>query len=89
MSTNLSGHAPQPDIRPYFSIAEFGMNDYGVEIRKTPVKNPSCNIYAERWVWSAKHECLNYFTVLGKHHLEYIVEEYVDYYNSPPRKKGF
>jgi putative transposase len=57
------------------------MNKYGVEVRKTPVKNPSCNIYAERWVWSAKHECLNYFTILGKHHLEYIIEEYVDYYN--------
>lgn len=57
------------------------MNLYGVEVRKTPVKNPSCNVYAERWVWSAKHECLNYFTVLGKHHLGYIVEEYVNYYN--------
>ena len=48
---------------------------YGVYLRTYS------NIYAERWVWSAKHECLNYFTVLGKHHLEYIIEEYVDYYN--------
>jgi putative transposase len=53
----------------------------GLTVVKTPAQNPSCNIYAERWVWSVKHECLNYFSVFGKHHLKYIVETYVDYYN--------
>jgi putative transposase len=53
----------------------------GVEIKKTPVKNPSCNVFAERFVWSAKHEALNHFVVFGKEHLKYIVESYVDYYN--------
>jgi putative transposase len=57
------------------------MDRHGISVRKTPAQNPSCNIYAERWVWSVKHECLNYFTVFGKHHLKYIVETYVDYYN--------
>jgi len=39
------------------------------------------NVYAERWVWSIKHECLNYFMVFGEEHLKYLVESYLDYYN--------
>ncbi len=57
------------------------MTAAGIEVVKTPVKNPSCNVYAERWVWSIKHECLNHFTVFGKHHLRYILDAYIDYYN--------
>ena len=57
------------------------MKDAGIEVVKTPVKNPSCNVYAERWVWSIKHECLNYFMVFGEEHLKYLVESYLDYYN--------
>lgn len=50
-------------------------------MKKTPVQNPSCNIFSERFVWSAKHEALNHFVVFGRDHLKYIVESYVDYYN--------
>jgi putative transposase len=57
------------------------MEDREISVVKTPVKNPSCNVYAERWVWSVKHECLNHFTVFGRHHLKYILDEYVRYYN--------
>jgi len=82
---NSSGFEPHYLIRDRdckFSEEFDGiMTDRGIEVRKTPVKNPSCNIYAERWVWSVKHECLNYFTVFGKHHLKYILESYVSYYN--------
>ncbi len=53
----------------------------GVEIVKTPVRNPSCNVYSERFVWSAKHEALNHFVVFGKDHLKYLMGSYVDYYN--------
>jgi len=53
----------------------------GVEVVKTPVRNPSCNVYSERFVWSAKHETLNHFVVFGKDHLKYLVESYVEYYN--------
>ncbi len=62
----------------------------GVKVVKTPAQNPSCNIYAERWVWSVKHECLNHFVIFGKHHLKYIIESYVDYYNRyrPHRSLG-
>jgi len=62
----------------------------GIKVVKTPAQNPSCNIFAERWVWSVKHECLNYFSVFGKHHLRYIIESYVDYYNRyrPHRSLG-
>ena len=57
------------------------MSSHGVEVKKTPARNPSCAVYAERWVWSVKHECLNHFVVFGKDHLKYLTICYLNYYN--------
>jgi putative transposase len=45
-------------------------------------RSPNLNAYAERWVQSIKHECLNHFIVLGEAHLCYLVEQYLDHYHS-------
>jgi putative transposase len=48
-------------------------------VRLTP-HAPNLNAYAERWVQSLKHECLNSFVVLGEQHLRYLVSHYLAHY---------
>ena len=35
----------------------------------------------ERIIGTIKWECLNKFIIFGKQHLDYLVSEFVDYYN--------
>ncbi|MBI1370874.1 MAG: transposase [Planctomycetes bacterium] len=52
----------------------------GVIVKKVGPLAPNMNAYAERWVQSLKHECLNHFVVFGERHLQRLVDEYVAYY---------
>jgi len=54
----------------------------GMEVKKLPYKSPNLNPYAEAWIGTIKRECLSYFFAFGKRHLKYLVEEYVEYYNT-------
>ena len=58
------------------------IQSYGIEIKKIPYRSPNLNPYAESWVSTIKKECLDRFTVFGAQHLEYLVQEYVKYYNA-------
>ena len=53
----------------------------GVKIRKIPPKQPVCNSRTERVIKSIKVECLRQFIAFGERHLNYLVQEYVRYYN--------
>ena len=48
---------------------------------KLPRHSPNLNAFAERVIQSLKHECLNNFVICGHRHLDYLVQEYVDFYN--------
>jgi putative transposase len=52
----------------------------GIEQTRTPVKAPRANAIAERWVRTARAECLDYRLVMGHQHLQRLIDEYVDYY---------
>lgn len=52
----------------------------GTNVVRLPPRAPNLDAYAERWVQSLKHECLNHFIVLGERHLRYLVHQYVEYY---------
>ena len=54
----------------------------GISVLKIPHRSPNLNPYAESWVATVKRECLEHFLVIGKVHLEYLVNEFVDYYNT-------
>ena len=60
---------------------EFFSNQ-GIKVLPTPFRSPNMNPYAESWVATIKRECLNHFIVLGKVHLEYLISEFVSYYNN-------
>ena len=53
----------------------------GVRIIKTPVRAPRANAIAERWISSARRECLDRMLITGERHLRLVLSEYVDHYN--------
>lgn len=54
----------------------------GVGIVRTPVRAPRANAIAERFVGTSRRECLNRVLILGRRHLEAVVGEFVDHYNT-------
>ena len=54
----------------------------GVRIIKTPVRAPRANAIAERWIASARRECLDRMLITGERHLRLVLGEYVDHYNT-------
>jgi putative transposase len=53
----------------------------GVRILKTPVQAPRANAIAERWVGSARRECLDRMLITSERHLRLVLDEYADHYN--------
>ena len=53
----------------------------GVEAIKTPVRSPRANAFAERFVRTARTECLDHLLVFSRRHLEAILVEYLRHYN--------
>ncbi len=59
----------------------------GVRVVRTPVQAPRANAIAERWVGTVRRECLDWMLILGRRHLERVLEEYVGHYNAArPRR---
>jgi transposase InsO family protein len=52
----------------------------GIKTKVTPKRAPRANPYAERFVGSARRECLNHFGFGDDVHLEKILTEYIDGY---------
>ena len=48
---------------------------------RTPIQAPRANSIAERWVRSARRECLDHLIPINECHLRRILAEFVDYYN--------
>ncbi len=66
------------------SILESG----GVELLRLPACSPDLNAYAERFVRSIKHECLNKMVLLGEAHLRLAVRQYVEHYHLERNHQG-
>jgi transposase InsO family protein len=54
----------------------------GVRIIKTPVQAPRANATAERWIASARRECLDRMLITSERHLRLVLGEYIEHYNS-------
>ena len=54
----------------------------GARIIKTPVQAARANAIAERWIASARRECLGRMLITGERHLRLVLGEYIDHYNS-------
>src|SRR5262245_46733988 len=62
----------------------------GTEVKRVGPVAPNLNAYAERWVQSARKECLDHLLILGEGHLRHVLREYVEHYNAerPHQAKG-
>jgi putative transposase len=62
----------------------------GGEVLVTPVRAPTANAYAERWVRTVRAECLDWLLIVGRGHLEQVLRIYVRHYNEhrPHRALG-
>jgi transposase InsO family protein len=54
----------------------------GIRIIKTPIRAPRANAIAERFVGTIRRECLDRMLILGRRHLEVVLGDYVEHYNS-------
>ena len=48
----------------------------GVRIIKTPIQAPQANAIAERWIASARRECLDRTLITSERHLQLVLDEY-------------
>jgi transposase len=62
----------------------------GIRIIRTPIRSPRANAFAERFVGTARRECLDRLLVFHRAQLDTILSEFVDHYNGhrPHRSLG-
>ena len=60
----------------------------GVAVVRTPYRSPTANAYAERWVRSARAECLDHLLIAGEGHLRRVLAAYVAHYNEARPHQG-
>jgi putative transposase len=53
----------------------------GIEVVKTPPRAPRANAFAERWVGTARRECLDWILVRNAAHLRRVMTVYVEHYS--------
>jgi putative transposase len=53
----------------------------GIQIIKTPVRAPRANAFAERFVRTARTECLDWLLIINRRHLEHVLRVFTDHDN--------
>ena len=97
---NLLMQLDDEDVRPRFLIRdrdrkftrEFDdvFHSEGIRVIKAPVRAPKARAHAERWVGSARRECLDRLLIVGRRHLCHVLATYTSHYNEhrPHRSLG-
>ena len=60
----------------------------GIRVVPTPVCAPKANAYAERFVRTVRTECLDWLLILGRRHLESVLQTYIQHYNTERPHRG-
>jgi transposase InsO family protein len=97
---NLLMQLEDEDARPLFLVRdrdskftrEFDevFRSQGIRVIKAPVRAPKARAHAERWVGTLRRECLDRLLILGRRHLQHVLDVYVAHYNEhrPHRALG-
>jgi putative transposase len=64
------------------------LEEAGIRVVQTPFQAPNANAYAERFVRSIKHECLNRVIPFGERHLRRTITEYIEHYHQERNHQG-
>jgi transposase InsO family protein len=65
-----------------------GLAAKGIKVVRTPYRAPTANAYAQRWVRTARAECLDHLLIVGEGHLSRVLREYVAHYNEARPHQG-
>jgi transposase InsO family protein len=60
----------------------------GLEVLHTPPHGPQANGVAERWIRSARQECLDQVLILNERHLHHVLSDYATFYNERQPHQG-
>ncbi len=60
----------------------------GARVILTPVRSPKANAFAKRWVRTVRAELLDWTLVLGRRHLDRLLDAYVEHYNAHRPHRG-
>jgi transposase InsO family protein len=60
----------------------------GLTVVKTPPRAPRGNAYAERWVRTARTECLDWVLIFNEADLHRVLSAYLAHYNSARPHRG-
>ncbi len=97
---NLLMQLDDENVRPRFLIRdrdskftrEFDevFRSEGIRVIKAPVRAPKARAHAERWVGSARRECLDRLLIIDRRHLQHVLGSYTRHYNEhrPHRAVG-
>jgi putative transposase len=86
------GHAPKYLIRD--NDSKFGPSfdrvarTSGIKLLKTPVHAPRANAICERFLRSARQECLDHLLIFDEKQLQRVLNEYVVYFNRARPHQG-
>jgi transposase len=59
-----------------------------LRVVRTPPRCPWANGYAERWIGSARAECLDHLLILSERHLRRVLTQYTTFYNERRPHQG-
>ena len=74
--------------KTYTSAFDTLFESEGISVIRTPFQAPNANAHAERWVRTARNECLDHILIWSDAHLLRVLREFVDYYNSRRPHQG-
>jgi putative transposase len=60
----------------------------GIKAIVLPARSPNLNAYAERWVLSAKQECLSKLILLGEGSLRRALSQFIDHFHTERNHQG-
>jgi putative transposase len=60
----------------------------GIDVIPTPVRAPNANAFMERWIRSAREECLDKLLIINEVHLRRVMCEYVGFFNTARPHQG-
>ncbi len=64
------------------------LRSVGARIVRTPVRSPQANSFAERFVLTARTECLDWLLIRNERHLDRVLREFVAHYNAERPHRG-
>ena len=59
-----------------------------IKLVKTLYQAHNANAFAERWIRSLREECLNHLIIFGLDRLQYVLDQYKDYFNQHRPHQG-